>query len=256
MPLTMVNDDNRRNIHENYIEQVPPKPPVKPQLKRSIRKHRPFQKYSPHEYVMITNGEPEYNQKTMNYEQRRWWLKAMEKIKLLHENRTIELVELSKDKRALKNTGVQVEDWREKLIAKIQGTVGCKILDTILNHPIRDISYRTIQKLVRFNYEKWSEIPNRSKNAISYRYVSVHFARLGPSSGLIRVKQYNHWKGKKKFVILWARYRAWYGIVRYRTVRVDDRYGPRYRFNIPLLVVKGFGQKKHIDFEKKFSLVV
>ena len=41
------------------IEQVPPEPTVEPQLRRYTRECYASQRYSPHEYVMITNsGKP------------------------------------------------------------------------------------------------------------------------------------------------------------------------------------------------------
>ena len=59
-------------------EQVMQKDPDEPQLRRSTRPRQPSTKYSPHEYVLVTNGgEPECFNEAMSYEKKSEWLKAM-----------------------------------------------------------------------------------------------------------------------------------------------------------------------------------
>ena len=48
-------------MSDKYIEQAPPEPSVELQLRKFTREHRPSQRYSPHEYMIITDRrEPEY----------------------------------------------------------------------------------------------------------------------------------------------------------------------------------------------------
>jgi ATP-binding cassette subfamily B (MDR/TAP) protein 1 len=79
--------------------------PNKQQLRRSTRPRQPSTKYSPREYVLVTDGgEPECFNEAMSHEKKSEWLKAIqEEMKSLHENHTFELVKLPKGKRALKN---------------------------------------------------------------------------------------------------------------------------------------------------------
>ena len=108
-------DNDGDDLHDEPTPQpevpdveVPPEPPVEPELRRSTRERHPSQKYSPHEYVMNTEtGEPESYQEAMSDEHKEDWLKAMqEEMKSLHENHTFELVKLPKGKRAFKNKWV------------------------------------------------------------------------------------------------------------------------------------------------------
>jgi len=87
-----------------FFEQVIQKAPDEPQLRRSTRPRQPSTKYSPHKYVLVTDGgESKCFNEVMSHEKKNEWLKAMQKeMKSLHENHTFELVKLSKGKRALK----------------------------------------------------------------------------------------------------------------------------------------------------------
>ena len=78
------------------------------ELRRSSRDRRPSVRYSPEEYVMITDGgEPECYEEAMTHDKKKEWVKAMqEEIKSLHENKTYELVQLPKGKRPLRNKWV------------------------------------------------------------------------------------------------------------------------------------------------------
>jgi len=77
-------------------------------MRRSIRERHPLQKYSPHEFMLLTDGgEPECYEEAMLHEEKDKWFKAMqEEMKLLHENHTFDLVKLPQGKRALKNKWV------------------------------------------------------------------------------------------------------------------------------------------------------
>ncbi|QHO13807.1 Retrovirus-related Pol polyprotein [Arachis hypogaea] len=108
-------DNDGDDLHDEPTPQpdlpdveVPPEPPVEPELRRSTRERHPSQKYSSHEYVMNTEtGEPKSYQEAMSDEHKKDWLKAMqEEMKSLHENHTFELVKLPKGKGAFKNKWV------------------------------------------------------------------------------------------------------------------------------------------------------
>jgi transposase InsO family protein len=111
IPQQATNDDGEIQDNNNGAEhevQVPPEPTVEPQLRRSTREHRPSTRYTPHEYVVLTDGgEPECYEEAMEHDHKKEWLKAMqEEIKSLHENHTYDLVALPKGRRALKNKWV------------------------------------------------------------------------------------------------------------------------------------------------------
>jgi len=66
-------------------EVTPPKPPVEPLLRRSARERHPSQKYSHHEFVLLTDGEePRSYEEAMLHEE----------MKSLHKNHNFELVKL------------------------------------------------------------------------------------------------------------------------------------------------------------------
>ncbi|PKI65433.1 hypothetical protein CRG98_014172 [Punica granatum] len=77
-------------------------------LRRSDRVRRPFTRYPPHEYVLLTDGgEPECYDEAVAHEHKEHWLKAMnEEMNSLSENHTYDLVKLPQGKRALKNKWV------------------------------------------------------------------------------------------------------------------------------------------------------
>ena len=77
-------------------------------LRRSTRQHFPSSRYSPNEYVLLTDGgEPECYEEAMEDEHKNQWIEAMQnEMKSLHENHTYELVKLPKGMRALKNKWV------------------------------------------------------------------------------------------------------------------------------------------------------
>ncbi|KAL5821663.1 hypothetical protein ACOSQ3_023545 [Xanthoceras sorbifolium] len=85
-------------------EQVQPEV----QLRRSTRERQPSRRYSPNEYVMLTDGgEPESYDEAITDQHKTEWLKAMqEEMKSLHENHTFDLVKLPQGRKALKNKWV------------------------------------------------------------------------------------------------------------------------------------------------------
>ncbi|KAL4368326.1 hypothetical protein GQ457_05G026720 [Hibiscus cannabinus] len=104
---TEVNEDQPI---ETIGPEVAPKLEVTPQpeLRRSVRERRPSNRYPPLEYVIVVNeGEPQSFDQAMEVDHKKEWLKAMqEEMQSLHENRTYDLVELPKGRRALKNKWV------------------------------------------------------------------------------------------------------------------------------------------------------
>ena len=77
-------------------------------LRRSTRERKPSSRYSPHEFVLLTDGgEPECFGEAVEDESKAQWLEAMqEEMKSLLENDTYELVKLPKGMRVLKNKWV------------------------------------------------------------------------------------------------------------------------------------------------------
>jgi len=77
-------------------------------LRRSTRERIPSSRYSPNEYVLLTDGgEPESLDEAMESEEKEKWFDAMEdEMKSLHDNHTFDLVKLPKDRKALKNRWV------------------------------------------------------------------------------------------------------------------------------------------------------
>lgn len=99
----------------NDQQQAPIAPPAVP-LRRSSRDRRSSVRYSPDEYVLLTDGgEPECYEEAMESECKDQWVEAMkDELQSLHENHTFELVKLPKGKRALKNRWVYRLKQEEK----------------------------------------------------------------------------------------------------------------------------------------------
>ena len=88
-------------VHEVDDEPIVP-------FRRSTRQHVPFSRYSPDEYVLLTDGgEPEYYDEAMESVDKEHWVSAMnDEMKSLYDNHTFELVKLPKDKKVLENRWV------------------------------------------------------------------------------------------------------------------------------------------------------
>jgi len=77
-----VDVENAVDMHETEFneptEVAPPEPLVKPLLRRFVRERHPSQKYSPYEFVLLTNGGyPECYEEAMLHEEKDKWFKAM-----------------------------------------------------------------------------------------------------------------------------------------------------------------------------------
>ncbi|CAL8081537.1 unnamed protein product [Prunus armeniaca] len=90
---------------EGLEAQAHEKPAAEFQPRRSTRVRRPPSRYSPDDYVLLTDGgEPECYKKALTHNQQDEWLKAMhEEIQSLHDNHTYDMVNLPKGRRTLKN---------------------------------------------------------------------------------------------------------------------------------------------------------
>lgn len=74
-------------------------------VRRSTRERQPSMRYSPNEYVLLTDGgEPEsFNEAILSKDKEKWLEAMQEEMNSLHENCTYDLVLLPKGKKALKN---------------------------------------------------------------------------------------------------------------------------------------------------------
>ena len=88
-------------------------------MRRSTREHRPLIRYPSSEYILLTDErEPKCFQEVKSYKDKQSWMKAMqEEMNSLHKNKTYELVELPKGKKALRNKWVfKLKKDSEKLV--------------------------------------------------------------------------------------------------------------------------------------------
>jgi len=104
-------EGNEDNGDDDADEEDQPQPPIlnnPPYHTRSGRVVQQSTRYSPHEYVLLTDGgEPDSFEEAIDDEHKEKWIEAMQdEMKSLHENKTFELVKLPKGKRALKNKWV------------------------------------------------------------------------------------------------------------------------------------------------------
>ena len=95
-------------VQDDVVVQQPIIDAPESSLRRSSRERIPSSRYSPNEYVLLTDGgEPESLDEAMESEEKERWFDAMEdEIKSLHDNHTFDLVKLPKDRKALKNRWV------------------------------------------------------------------------------------------------------------------------------------------------------
>ena len=124
-------------------------------LRRSTRQRFPSSRYSPNEYVLLTDGgEPECYEEAMEDEHKNQWIEAMQdEMKSLHENHTYELVKLPKGMRALKNKWVfkvKVEEhnlkprYKARLVVKGFGQRKGIDFDEIFSPVVKISSIRTV----------------------------------------------------------------------------------------------------------------
>ncbi|WMV15201.1 hypothetical protein MTR67_008586 [Solanum verrucosum] len=78
---------------------------IESSLKRSTKEKIFLSRYSPNEYVLLTDGgEPESLDEAMESEEKEMWIDVMEdEMKSLHDNYTFDLVILPKDRKTLKS---------------------------------------------------------------------------------------------------------------------------------------------------------
>ena len=90
------------------IDDTPEEGQQQELLTRTSIVPRPSNKYSPHEYLLLTDGgEPSCYEEAMSDQHKDQWLDAMQdEMNSLYENTTFELVNLPKGKKALKNKWV------------------------------------------------------------------------------------------------------------------------------------------------------
>ena len=102
VPVDDDEEEHDMSQDENLSDATEP-PQV--QLRRSNRERQPSRRYSPDEYVILTDDEePECFTEAMESEEKKKWLNAMkDEMKSLHDNHTFDLVKLPKGKRALDN---------------------------------------------------------------------------------------------------------------------------------------------------------
>jgi len=79
-----------------------------PWLRRSTRERWPSNRYTPDEYVTLTNeGDPQSYKEAMADSHKVEWVKVIQKeMKSLRENHTYDIVELLKERKALRNKWV------------------------------------------------------------------------------------------------------------------------------------------------------
>ena len=115
-----IDGDNAQDI-ENVEQGEQPVPPKMedPQVRRSTRECRPSTRYPSSEYILLTDErKPKYFQEVESHKDKQSWMWAMqEEMNSLHKNKTYELVELPKGKKALRNKWVfKLKKDSEKLV--------------------------------------------------------------------------------------------------------------------------------------------
>ena len=90
------------------VDEELPLPPYEPPLRRSTKERQPSTRYTPNEYVMLTDGgEPKTYQEAILHKSKKEWVKAIqEEVRSLLDNHTYDLVRLPQGKKALRNKWV------------------------------------------------------------------------------------------------------------------------------------------------------
>ena len=118
--LAGVDGDDAQDIEDvEQGEQLVPLEMEEPQVRRSTRERPPSTRNPSSEYILlIDKGEPECFQEVESHKDKQSWMKAMqEEMNSLHKNKTYELVELLKGKKALRNKWVfKLKKYSEKLV--------------------------------------------------------------------------------------------------------------------------------------------
>jgi len=107
------NDEQQEEgILQEPLQEIQPDNAPPQLVRRSSRPHKPSQRYPPSNYILLTyEGESNCFQEACKVEHNKEWKKAMEEeMNSLQENKTWELVNLPKGRKALQNK------WRPKHI--------------------------------------------------------------------------------------------------------------------------------------------
>ena len=103
------NDEQQEEgILQEPLQEIQPDNAPPQLVRRSSRPHKPSQRYPPSNYILLTDeGEPNCFQEACKVEHSKEWKKAMEEeMNSLQENKTWELVNLPKGRKALQNKWV------------------------------------------------------------------------------------------------------------------------------------------------------
>ena len=131
---------------------------VKPQVRRSTREHRPSTRYPTSEYAMITEEEePKCFQEVQSHKDKQSWFKVVhEEMNSLNMNKTYDLVELPKCKKALKNKwvfklkkdGDKLVKYKARLVVKGFSQKQGIDFDEIFSLVVKMSSIRVVLELV------------------------------------------------------------------------------------------------------------
>eukprot|EP00253_Pinus_taeda_P022567 PITA_22567 len=97
-----------KGILQEPLQEIQPDNAPPHMVHRSSKPHKPSQRYPPSNYILLTDeGEPNCLQEACKVEHNKEWKKAMEEeMNSLQENKTWELVNLPKGRKALQNKSV------------------------------------------------------------------------------------------------------------------------------------------------------
>nr|CAD1837132.1 unnamed protein product [Ananas comosus var. bracteatus] len=148
--------ESRHDSHESEDDMSTP--PAH-ELRRSIRLHKPTQRYSPSLYYALftDSGEPECFQEAKDCPEKAKWQRAIEdELDSLHQNHTWELVELPVEKKALKNRWVYVikneadgsKRYKARLVVKGYGQKQGIDFNEIFAPVVKHCSIRVVLSLV------------------------------------------------------------------------------------------------------------
>ena len=101
----MENDEQQEGILQEPLQEIQPDNAPPQLVRKSSRLHKPPQRYPPSNYILlIDEGEPNCFQEACKVKHSKEWKKAMEEeMNSLLENKTWELVNLPKGRKALQN---------------------------------------------------------------------------------------------------------------------------------------------------------
>ena len=139
--------------------------PPQVQIRRSNRERQPSRRYSPDEYVILTDDEElECFTEAMESEEKKKWPDAMkDEMKSLHDNHTFDLMKLPKGKRALDNrwiyrvkyeSNTMSPRYKSRLVVKGFSQRKGVDFNEIFSHVVKMSSIRTVLSMaVTLNLE-------------------------------------------------------------------------------------------------------